>query len=45
MKTKALYRGMELVIYGYKGLYADSYIKELDRRQDILISDIEVVGL
>lgn len=45
MKTKALYRGMELTIYGYKGFYADCYIKELDRRQDILISDIEVVGL
>lgn len=45
MKTKALYRGMELIIYGYNGLYADCYIKERERRQDILISDIEVVGL
>ena len=42
--TKALYRGMELTIYGYNGIFADCYIKEIDRRQDILISDIEVVG-
>lgn len=43
--TKATYRGMELIIYGFKGFYADCYIKELEHRQEILISDIEVVGL
>ena len=43
--TKALYKGMELIIYGYNGIFADCYIKEINRRQDILISDIEVVGL
>ena len=43
--TKALYRDMELTIYGYSGIYADCYIKEIDRRLDILITDIEVVGL
>lgn len=36
---------MELVVYGYNGMFADCYIKELDHRQPILISDIEVVGL
>lgn len=41
----AKYRGMELIIYGFSGLYADCYIKELDRRHYILISDIEVMGL
>ena len=40
---KALYRGMELKIYGYHGIYADCYIKEIDHRQDILMSDIEIV--
>lgn len=43
MKTKALYRGLELIIYGFNGIYADCYIKELDHRQEILISDIEVL--
>lgn len=43
--SKALYRGMSLVIYGFNGIFADCYIKEIDRRQNILISDIEVVGL
>ena len=42
MKAKALYRGMELVIYGYNELYADCYIKEIDRRQNLLLADIEV---
>lgn len=42
---KATYRGMELIVYGFNGLYADCYIKELDRRHNILISDIEVMGL
>lgn len=41
----ATYRGMELIIYNFEGLYADCYIKELDRRHKILISDIEVMGL
>lgn len=43
--SKALYRGMELTIYGFDGIFADCYIKELERRQRILISDIEVMGL
>ena len=43
--SKAMYRGMSLVIYGFNGIFADCYIKEIDRRQNILISDIEVVGL
>ena len=41
----ATYRGMKLIIYSFEGLYADCYIKELDRRHKILISDIEVMGL
>ena len=40
--SKAFYRGMELIIYGYNGIYADCYIKELDHRQEILMSDIEL---
>lgn len=39
---KAYYRGSELIIYGFSGIYADCYIKEYDRRQDILLCDIEV---
>ena len=42
--NKALFRGMELIIYGFNGIYADCYIKELDHRQDILMSDIELVA-
>lgn len=43
--SKAYFRGMELVIYGFDGIYADCYLKELEHRQRILISDIEVMGL
>ena len=39
---KAYYRGMELIVYGYNGIYADCYIKEIDRRQEILMHDIEL---
>lgn len=42
--NKAFFRGMELTIYGFNGIYADCYIKELDHRQDILMSDIELVA-
>ena len=45
MKTKALYRGLELTIYGFLGLYADCFIPEYGYRTKILLSDIEVVGL
>ena len=41
---KAYYRGMELTVYGYNGIYADCYIKEIDRRQEILMHDIELEG-
>ena len=39
---KAYYRGMVLVVYGYNGIYADCYIKEINRRQQILMHDIEL---
>ena len=45
MKTKAIYRGTELIIYDYNGLYADCFIPEYNLRQEILLSDIEVVVL
>ena len=41
---KAYYRGMELTVYGYNGIYADCYIKEIDRRQEILMYDLELEG-
>lgn len=45
INTKATYRGMKLIVYGFDGLYADCYIEEVGRRHKILISDIEVMGL
>ena len=39
---KAYYRGMELTVYGFNGIYADCYIKEIDHRQEILMHDIEL---
>lgn len=40
--SKAFFRGMELTVYGFDGIYADCYIKELEQRQRILICDIEL---
>ena len=44
-RSKAFYRGIELNVYGFCGLYADVFIPEYGYRTKILLSDIEVVGL
>ena len=43
--SRAYYRGMELVVYGFDGIMADCFIKELERRQRLLIIDIELEAI
>lgn len=43
--SKATFKGMDLIIYGFDGIFADCFIKELSLLQKILMCDIEVERL